>query len=368
MRRFPIVSIPFPRFGVYALHASEIAMYALHFDRQLRLVDDHPEPQLLPGEAIIRPHLVGICNTDIELTRGYKGFQGVLGHEFVGTVVACEDATWVGRRVVGEINAACGRCATCRRGDAGHCPKRTTLGIHGRDGAMAERFSLPIACLHAVPDSIPDEAAVFVEPLAAALEILEQTHVHPTDRVAVVGDGKLGLLCAQALRLPGCDVVVVGRHPERWELLHSMGIATVPVAEAAQAGQKSSDERQATRDKSAAVSRLPSPISRSEPFDIVVDCTGHPSGLEISRRLVRPRGRLVLKSTFASDATLDISALIVDEIQLVGSRCGPFAPALRLLERGIITTEPLVAARFALRDGLGAFRAANGRLKIVLEV
>jgi alcohol dehydrogenase len=359
MRRFSIISIPFPRSGVYALHASEMAMYALHFDRQLRLVGDYPEPQLLPGEAIIRPHLVGICNTDIELTRGYMGFHGVLGHEFVGTVVACEDPSWAGRRVVGEINAACGRCATCRRGDASHCPERTTLGIHGRDGAMAERFSLPIACLHAVPDSIPDEAAVFVEPLAAALEILQQTHIHPTDRVAVVGDGKLGLLCAQALRLPGCDVVVVGRHPERWELLHSMGIATVHASELTM-----NDER-GTMKGNAITSSF---IAQRSSFDVVVDCTGHPSGLEISRRLVRPRGRLVLKSTFASDATLNISALIVDEIQLVGSRCGPFAPALRLLERGTIATEPLIAERFALRDGLDAFRAANGRLKIVLEV
>ncbi|HET9222566.1 MAG TPA: alcohol dehydrogenase catalytic domain-containing protein [Roseiflexaceae bacterium] len=364
MRRFPIISIPFPRSGVYALHASEMAMYALHFDRQLRLVDDYPEPQLLPGEAIIRPHLVGICNTDIELTRGYMGFHGVLGHEFVGTVVACEDPSWAGRRVVGEINAACGRCATCRRGDASHCPERTTLGIHGRDGAMAERFSLPIACLHAVPDSIPDEAAVFVEPLAAALEILQQTHVHPTDRVAVVGDGKLGLLCAQALRLPGCDIVVVGRHPERWELLHSMGIATVH----ATAIELTDKETRRQGEQSEGLRSPGLPVSLSRAFDVVVDCTGHPSGLDISRRLVRPRGRLVLKSTFASDATLDISALIVDEIQLIGSRCGPFAPALRLLERGTIATEPLIAGRFALRDGLDAFRAANGRLKIVLEV
>jgi alcohol dehydrogenase len=343
-------------------------MHALHFDGRLRLVDDYPEPRPLPGEAIIRPHLVGICNTDIELTRGYRGFRGVLGHEFVGTVVACEDAAWVGRRVVGEINAACGRCATCRRGNATHCPERTTLGIRGRDGAMAERFSLPIACLHAVPDTIPDTAAVFVEPLAAALEILEQTHLRPTDRVAVVGDGKLGLLCAQALRLPGCEVVVVGRHPERWELLHLMGIATVHVTALETRDKEIRDERRETRDKSASVSRLPSPVSRSESFDVVVDCTGHPSGLEISRQLLRPRGRLVLKSTFASDATLNISALIVDEIQLVGSRCGPFAPALRLLEGRLIATEPLIAGRFALRDGLDAFHAAAGRLKILLEV
>jgi alcohol dehydrogenase len=336
-----------------------MAMHALLFDQQLRLVDDYSEPDLLSGEAIIRPHLVGICNTDIELTRGYKGFRGVLGHEFVGTVVACEDAAWLGQRVVGEINAACGRCATCRRGDASHCPQRTTLGIQGRDGAMAERFSLPIACLHIVPDSLSDEAAVFVEPLAAALEILEQTHVRPTDRVAVVGDGKLGLLCAQTLRLPGCEVVVVGRHPERWEVLRTQGIATL------QASELTMNEERGTMKGNANSSSF---IAHRSSFDIVVDCTGHPSGLEISRRLARPRGRLVLKSTFANDAILDISALIVDEIQLIGSRCGPFAPALRLLDRGIVATQPLIAGRFALRHGLDAFRAAAGQLKILLEV
>jgi alcohol dehydrogenase len=341
-----------------------MAMYALHFDQQLRLVNDYPEPPLLPGEAIIRPHLVGICNTDIELTRGYMGFRGVLGHEFVGTVVACADPSWVGRRVVGEINAACGRCATCRRGNASHCPERTTLGIRGRDGAMAERFSLPIACLHPVMDSISDQAAVFVEPLAAALEILEQSHLRPTDRVAVVGDGKLGLLCAQALRLPGCQVVVVGRHPERWDLLHSTGIAAVH----ATAVEQTDKDTRRQGEQSEGLRSPGLPVSLSRAFDVVVDCTGQPSGLEIARRLVRPRGRLVLKSTFASDATLNISAFIVDEIQLVGSRCGPFAPALRLLERGLIATEPLIAGRFALREGLAAFGAAAGRLKVLLEV
>ena len=330
-------------------------MHALHFDQQLRLVDDYPEPRLLSGEAIIRPHLVGICNTDIELTRGYKSFCGVLGHEFVGTVMACEDTSWVGRRVAGEINAACGRCATCRRGDSSHCPERTTLGIHGRDGAMAEYFSLPSTCLHAVPSAIPDEAAVFVEPLAAALEILEQTHLRPTDRVAIVGDGKLGLLCAQTLRLPGCEIVVVGRHPERWGLLHEQGI-------------EAHHAESVVRSPSSMATDNGLRTTENGQFDVVVDCTGHPSGLEISRRLVCPRGRLVLKSTFASAATLDISALIVDEIQLVGSRCGPFAPALRLLERGLIVTESLIAGRFALRDGLAAFRATAGRLKILLEV
>jgi len=325
-------------------------MQALLFDGQLRLANAYPEPILAPGEALIRPTLVGICNTDIEITRGYMGFQGVLGHEFVGVVQDCEDRAWVGRRVVGEINAACRRCVVCARGDEHHCPERTTLGIDRRDGVMAELFSLPIACLHEVPASVSDQAAVFTEPLAAALEILEQSHVRPTDRVAVVGDGKLGLLCAQVLRLPGCEVVVIGHHPERWGLLHELGIATA-------------DERRMTNDESDETF-----VVRRSSFDIVVDCTGQPAGLAVARSLVRPRGRLVLKSTFAADSGLNLSKLVVDEVQLLGSRCGPFAPALRLLERGLINVQPLVAGQFSLKQGIAAFAAASRHLKILLEI
>jgi len=336
-------------------------MQALLFDGQLRLANDYPEPVLAPGEALIRAILVGICNTDIEITRGYMGFHGVLGHEFVGVVQDCEDRAWVGRRVVGEINAACRRCAICARGDASHCPERTTLGIDRRDGAMAELFSLPIACLHQVPAGLPDHAAVFTEPLAAALEILEQSHIRPTERVAVVGDGKLGLLCAQVMRLPGCEVVVIGRHPERWELLHDLGIAT--------AHADNLDQRRTTNDEkdSAYVGRS-SFVVRPSSFDVVVDCTGQPSGLATARRLVRPRGRLVLKSTFAAESGLNLSKLVVDEVQLLGSRCGPFAPAVRLLDRGLIQVQPLVAGQFSLRNGLDAFTAAGRSLKILLEI
>jgi alcohol dehydrogenase len=336
-------------------------MQALLFDGQLRLANDYPEPILAPGEALIRPSLVGICNTDIEITRGYMGFRGVLGHEFVGVVVDCEDRAWVGRRVVGEINAACRRCATCTRGDESHCPERTTLGIDRRDGAMAELFSLPIACLHQVPASLPDQAAVFTEPLAAALEILEQSHVRPTERVAVVGDGKLGLLCAQVLRLPGCEVVVIGRHPGRWELLHELGIAAAHVG--------SLDERRKTKDEQGHASNSSSSfVLRPSSFDIVVDCSGQPAGLAVARSLVQPRGRLVLKSTFAAESEMNLSRLVVDEVQLLGSRCGPFAPALRLLDHGLIQVQPLVAGHFSLRQGLDAFAAASRRLKILLEI
>jgi alcohol dehydrogenase len=335
-------------------------MQALLFDGQLRLADDYPEPAPRSGEALIRSHLVGICNTDLEITRGYMNFRGVLGHEFVGTVVSCPDRSWVGRRVVGEINAACRSCPACARGDESHCPNRTTLGIDRRDGAMAELLSLPISCLHAVGERVPDEVAVFAEPVAAALEILEQSHIRPTECVAVVGDGKLGILCAQALRLPGCAVTLIGRHPERWGWLNQLGIETAHV-DATGLGAPAGG---ATREPEAPG---PRPLCRSS-FDVVVDCTGNPGGLAVARELVRPRGRLVLKSTFAADSGLNLSLLVVDEVQLIGSRCGPFAAALRALESGLIQTAPLIADRLPLRDGLRAFRSAERRLKVLLEV
>ncbi len=313
-------------------------MYALVFDDQLRVASDYPYPKIQPGEAIIRPHLIGICNTDIEITHGYMGFRGVLGHEFVGTVKECDDLSWAGKRVVGEINAACRECEVCRRGDETHCPNRTTLGIDRRDGAMAEAFSLPLSCLHRVPDAISDEAAVFVEPLAAAVEIVEQLHVRPTERVAVVGDGKLGSMIIQVLRLTGCDLTLIGKHPERWELFQWQGISCVHTSEV--------------------------PATQ---FDVVVDCTGQPAGLDTARRLVRPRGKLVLKSTFHGEAELNLSMVVVDEVRLIGSRCGPFAPALRLLERGLVETAPLISKRFSLRDGLEGFAATQGNLKVLLE-
>ena len=314
-------------------------MQALVFSDQLRLNNTYQEPELPPGEARIRPHIMGICNTDLEIVQGFMGFQGVLGHEFVGTVLECDDQTWVGQRVVGEINAACRRCPTCLRGNESHCPKRTTLGIDRRDGVMAEQFLLPKTCLHRVPESVSDEAAVFVEPLAAALEILNQIHVRPTDRIAVVGDGKLGSLLAQVLRLPGCDVVLVGRHPERWEFLRKQGIYCIHV----------NDLPRAT-------------------CDLAVDCTGKPSGLETAWRLVPPRGRLVVKSTFHEAANFNLNTVVINEIQIIGSRCGPFAPALRLLERGLIETAPLIGKRFPLREGVAAFAAAKGQLKVLLNL
>lgn len=314
-------------------------MQALVFDEHL-VLRDIPPPEPQGDEAVIRPHLVGICATDQEITHGYKNFHGVLGHEWVGTVVACAEPHWIGQRVVGEINVPCGQCATCRRGDAIHCPNRTAMGIVGRNGALSELFTLPVANLHAVPTGVTDQAAVFAEPLAAALAITDETHVRPSDRVAVVGDGKLGLLVAQVLRLTGCDLTVVGRHPERWSVLERQHIATTDDA-----------------------ATLP---SRS--FDIVVDCTGSPRGLETARALVRPRGTVVLKSTFAGHSAWDLSGVVVDEVRLQGSRCGPFAPALRLLAAGLIETEPLINAVYPFEQALAAFDAAHGSLKVLIEV
>lgn len=314
-----------------------VFMRALIWDTQLHLAD-LPRPELAPDEALIRPLLAGICATDIHITRGYMGYQGVLGHEFVGVVEACADRDWVGKRVVGEINAACGDCPTCRAGDDPHCPHRTTLGIDRRNGTMADCFSLPVANLHAVPSTIPDEAAVFAEPLAAALEIVERSHIRPTERVVVVGDGKLGLLVAQVLRLTGCELIIAGRHPGRWELLQRQGIAATDNPDELRPGV----------------------------WDVVIDCTGSPSGLTTARKLVRPRGRLVLKSTFHGTSPLDLSMLVVDEVALLGSRCGPFAPALRLLERGLVETAPLIYRVYPLADAEQAFAAASGQLKVLL--
>ncbi len=316
-------------------------MRALVYDGQLRLAEGYPRPEPPPGEALVRVKLAGICNTDLEIVRGYMGFQGVLGHEFVGVVEECADESLVGRRVVGEINCYCGECPTCRAGAPTHCPHRTTLGIWGRDGAFADYLILPMANLHTVPQALNDEAAVFVEPLAAALEILEQVQVKPTMRVVVLGDGKLGLLVAQVLGLTGCDLVVGGHHEEKLAILRQRGI----------------DARLADE--------LP-----PEKADVVVDCTGHPGGFTAARGMVKPRGTLVLKSTFHGDVEVNLSMLVVDEITLVGSRCGPFAPALRLLEDGLVDVESLISATYPLDEGLTAFEQAQkkGTLKVLLKI
>lgn len=323
-------------------------MRALLLDAKLELVEDYPMPEPPPGEALIRVNVAAVCNTDLELVKGYHQFRGIPGHEFVGVVERAPGAeAWEGRRVVGEINAACGTCPTCRANRPStssglsptHCPNRTTLGIRNRDGAFAEYLTLPIVNLHHVPDAIPDEVAVFTEPLAAACEIVQQVHVRPTDRVIVVGDGKLGLLCAQVLALTGCDLTVVGHHPEKLEIVARQGIPTV-------LGDRTIEEG----------------------ADVVVEATGHPGGYAAARRLVRPRGTVVLKSTYHASLEVNLTEVVVDEITLVGSRCGPFAPALRLLERGLVEVVPLIQARYPLSEVLTAFghAAQPGVLKVLV--
>ncbi|MBS1251931.1 MAG: 2-deoxy-scyllo-inosamine dehydrogenase [Anaerolineales bacterium] len=322
-------------------------MLALVLDDELRLVDDYPAPTPAHGQALIRVIKAGICNTDLELVRGYHGFQGVLGHEFVGLVEQHPDPDWVGRRVVGEINLTCGECDTCLAGRHTHCPHRTVLGIAGHDGAFGEYLVLPTENLHPVPPDLPDDAAVFTEPLAAAFEILQQAHIHPTDRVVLLGDGKLGLLCAQVLALTRCNLTIIGRHAAKLQLAEQWGIATrlVPAEE-----------------------DLPADLVRE--VDVVVECTGSPAGFDQALRLVRPRGTLVLKSTYHGRTHADMTAVVVDEITLVGSRCGPFAPALRLLNSGKVDVLSLIHARYPLTDALEALEhaARGGTLKVLLDV
>jgi threonine dehydrogenase-like Zn-dependent dehydrogenase len=319
-------------------------MRGLWLDRRsIRLRDDLARPEPAKGDARVRVLTAGICNTDLELVRGYYPFTGVPGHEFVGRVEAAPGAEqWEGRRVVGEINAACGACAACRAARRSHCERRTVLGIRGRDGAFAEALTLPVANLHEVPEGVADDVAVFTEPLAAALEVREQVRIGPGDRVVVVGDGKLGNLVAQTLALTGCALTVVGRHPGKMALLAARGIATTGA-------------EGAVPDREA---------------DVAVECTGNAEGLERARRAVRPRGTIVLKSTYRGRASLDVSRIVVDEVTLVGSRCGPFAPAITLLAEGRVDVRPLVHARFPLHEAVAAFdeAARPGVMKVIVEM
>jgi threonine dehydrogenase-like Zn-dependent dehydrogenase len=293
-----------------------------------------------PEEALIKIRKAGICSTDLELVKGYYPYTGILGHEFVGVVVEADDASWIGQRVVGEINVVCNQCQQCLNGRSTHCENRTVLGIVNRGGTFAEFTQLPIANLHRVPDSVPDEMAVFTEPVAAALEIQQQIQIKPTDRVLLVGAGRLGQLIAQTLAPTGCDLRVVARHAHQQHLLQARGIRIID-----------EEEIQAWR------------------WDVVVEATGSPSGFELARKALRPRGTLVMKSTYKGDMSVNFSSIVVDEIQIVGSRCGPFEPALRLLESRQVDPTVLIADEFKLQDGLKAFERAaeTGVLKVLLR-
>ena len=315
-------------------------MRALVLDSRDPRVDVRRRFSPLPGEAQVRVLRAGICATDLELIKGYMGFTGVLGHEWVGVVEEADDPAWVGQRVVGEINVSCGTCATCTRGRPSHCPTRTVVGIQGRDGAFAERLSLPTRLLHRVPDNVSDEAAVFVEPLAAACQILEQVHIRPSMRVVVLGLGRLGQLCARVLALTGANVTGVSRSPGRFPFLppHIPGVLT--------------------RDAES----LP-------PADVVVDCTGSSAGLSIAMGMVAPRGTVVLKTTTHELGTAPPAQWVIDEITLVGSRCGPFAPALRMLASGRVDPTPLISDVQPLSNGVEALRLAArpDMMKVLLD-
>lgn len=309
-------------------------------NKQLQLCTNLPIPEPPPGEALVRVLRAGICNTDLELLRGYYPYRGILGHEFVG-IVEQGPADLVNKRVVGEINAACGQCRFCLSEQPTHCENRTVLGIVNRNGAFAEYLTLPIANLHPVPDSVSTDAATFTEPVAAALEIQQQVPISPEEKVLVVGDGKLGQLVAQTIALTGCELLVIGRHREKLGNLEDRGIKT--------------GFADAVKDRY---------------FDISIECTGNPEGFAIARRALRPRGTLVLKSTYAGALTFDASALVVDEITLIGSRCGPFKPALQLLAQNQVDVKHLIHTRYPLDEGLVAFEKAQspGVLKVLLEI
>jgi threonine dehydrogenase-like Zn-dependent dehydrogenase len=310
-------------------------------DQKARLRGDLPIPEIPAGEALIRVRLAGICATDLEMVRGYYPFTGVLGHEFVGEVMKSPDAPGLeGQRVVGEINASCGKCRACKAGRPTHCEKRTVLGILNRNGVFAEFTTLPIENLHVVPGGVANEAAVFTEPLAAALEIQQQVHIRPTERVLVIGAGRLGQLVAQTLALTGCELQVVTRHAFQERLLAMHSIATC-------------------REEAVPTNAL----------DVVVEATGSPQGFALARRAVRSRGTIVMKSTYKGEMQINFSSIVVDEITLVGSRCGPFPPALNLLKSGKVEPRPLITARYPLEETEKAIQHAGqpGALKILLE-
>jgi len=304
-------------------------------------VREVPRPKRPSGFALIRMLCAGICNTDLELQRGYYGFAGTPGHEFVGEVVEADQANLLGRRVVGEINLGCGCCEWCTRSMGRHCPERSVLGIVRHPGAFQEFLTLPERNLHVVPDSIPTEAAVFVEPLAAACEILDQVNIPCSSQVAILGDGKLGLLIAQTLSVHGFRVSQFGHHPEKLRISESAGVRTEVVG-----------------------SELP-----AAGYDWVVDATGSPEGLRQAVGLTRPRGTVILKSTQHGMVGIDTAPVIVNEITLIGSRCGRFEPALDLLARGLINVRDMISGRESLTDAPRAFEAAarKGALKVLLS-
>ena len=317
-------------------------MKALRFENgQLNLAEiRQPEKE---NEALVRVLLSGICNTDLEIVRGYANFSGTIGHEFVGVVETAPDAPdLIGKRVVGEINAGCGACESCKNGDSRHCPNRTVLGIVKRDGAHAEFLTLPARNLLEVPNEVTDEQAVFAEPLAAAYGITEQVEISPETRLAVIGDGKLGILSAQSLALKSTNVYLVGKHPEKLKIAANRNVETVLLETAAKLNRQ---------------------------FDVAVEASGSESGLNTALDLLKPRGKLVLKSTFHGEPRWQAWRVVVDEITIIGSRCGRFAPALELLKNKTVDVKNMISERFDLVNGVRAMQRADepGVLKVLLK-
>lgn len=316
-------------------------MHALFFDGELTYKSDYPVPEPGSNEALIRVTHAGICNTDLEITKGYMGFHGIPGHEFVGVVEKCMDNVLTGRRVVGEINIGCGKCAYCKKKMSNHCPDRSVLGILNKDGVFADYTTLPVKNLHILPDSVSDEEAVFIEPLAAAFEILEQVRIRSSDNVCVLGDGKLGLLIGQVLSATGCRLTVVGKHREKLSILDELGIRTKLISD-----------------------------FTSADFDLVVECTGSRSGIETALNIIRPRGKIILKTTAAKKAQFDLNRVVINELSIIGSRCGPFPPAINAVASREIDLYPLISDSFSLKDGLKAFQQAMKKdvMKVILKV
>lgn len=315
-------------------------------DNKLELVNNYEKPVPKKGEALVRVTLAGICNTDYEITKGYMGYVGILGHEAVGIVedVNSEDKSLIGKRVVPEISYGCKKpdCPWCAQKLYRHCPERHTLGIWRKDGVFAQYFTMPIEVLFEVPDNVPDTQAVFVEPLAAALEITEQHHIKPYEKVIVLGDGKLGLITALALNAQNINVTLVGKHQNKLEIAKKQGVKT----------------------------ELLTNFTIKKEYDVVIEATGSISGFETALALTKPRGVLVLKSTVAATKEFNLAPIVIDEITVLGSRCGQFPPALRLLESGKIDFSPLISAKYPIDKAIDAFEKNKEKdtLKILLEI
>ena len=321
-------------------------MLGIIFNKKLILRADIPVPIPQKEEALIKILLSGICNTDLEIIKGYMGFKGILGHEFVGVVEKCREKGWIGKRVTGEINIVCGKCIYCKTGLKTHCPQRKVLGILNKDGVFADYLTLPVKNLHVIPANIFDEEAVFVEPLAACYEVLEQVKINKSDVTIVLGDGKLGLLMAQVIRNTGCNLHLIGKHQEKLSVAKRLGIKTISIKET-----------------------LKLEKFKFNKADILIDCTGSPGGLDLAMKLAKPKGKIILKSTFASKSYLNLSPVVINEFSIIGSRCGPFKKAIDALENREIKISPLIYKIFPLNEGLKALKASGEKkaLKVLIK-